>query len=220
MSRRDIHRVDNYLIRIGWAVLAVTLIATGCSTGSEAPSWSTWFALGAAVVMLGTGKESRTLAVWDILERSTEVSLAELVRSTGYPRETVREALALINAQPDTYYVWDPDSDRIVDGRLRSHVIAVDQCESCGATVNERVALDLAAVPSCRYCRAPVVKRDLNTLKLEAVAAIRAEHAARRRGFSAIVFVLLLFVFWPAAVAYAVWKTGLWDAWVERLRTS
>ena len=43
-----------------------------------------------------------------------------------------------------------------------------------------------------------------------AVDALREESPDKHK-FSVLLFIVLLFVFWPAAVAYAVWTSGALD---------
>ena len=181
--------------------------------------------LAASALMLGSGyavrrAESRALAVWDILDHVVEVPADELAASTGLTREKLRRTLALINAQPGTYYIWEPTSDMIVDGRLRRRVVHVDRCESCGAKVSFSVTLDLARVPACDYCAGPVVAaRDtLLEMREATLREIRGGESAQDRGFSVALFVVLLIVFWPAAVGYALWKSGVLETLITEVK--
>ena len=164
-------------------------------------------------------KESRVIILWDILDTVTDVSLVELERSTGFKRHSVLEMLAVINAQPGAYYVHDLETDQIIDGRLRTEVIHVDTCANCGAPINERVSLALATSPACAHCGGPILDKRFNELKLSTLAKIRSRRPSRHR-FSLVIFVILLIVFWPAGVAYAIWKSGLVDGWLARVRAA
>lgn len=223
--KHDLHKIDGYLVRLGWLVLAAGLVSTGCTPDRAVAlgqGWFTWAALATAVPMLVVGyvirrKERRVATLWDILDQVAEVPVDELVRNTGLGRPFIREALAIINAQPGAYYVWNPQTDVIVDGRLRTRWMVVDSCASCGAPVNLRLTLELSEPPACAHCGAPVVEDDLNRLKLEALREIRAS-SRPEKDFSVLLFVVLLVIFWPAALGYALWKSGLVDGWLARTR--
>ena len=207
--KKEIHKIDNHLIRFGWIALVVALLMVRAD-----PEPAFWIALSAGVVMLAVGyvvrhKEKRVVTVWNILEHATEVSMAELTASTGLSRPFVHEAIAVINAQPGAYYVWNRATDTVVDGRLRARVVMFETCGSCGARVAERLTLDASEVPICEYCGRPVSSEDIGRLKLDALRALREEDRARGKGFSTVLFIVLLIVFWPAAVGYALWKSGI-----------
>lgn len=222
VSKKEIHRIDNWLIRCGWLAFASLLFANACTDSFDGRSlamlvfdWR-FFAValgGMFCLVIGyviRGRENRVLAVWNILEHATEVSVAELQRSTGFTRTFIDKAVRIINRQPGAYYVFDDANDTIVDGRMRSAVVVVDHCGACGAPVNTRVSLDLPVPPACPHCAGPVLSADMNQLKLERVDALRAQCAARSK-FSVLLFIVLLFLFWPAAIVYAVWSSGALD---------
>jgi hypothetical protein len=223
--KKDIHKIDNWLIRMGWLAVVSLLFANGCTStfedksALELASNPTFivFAVG-AIVLLSVGyavrrRENQVTAVWNILEHTTEVSIAELERSTGFARPFIQNALHVINRQPGSYYVWDDMADVIVDGRMRARILVVKQCESCGANVNQQVSLDLPKAPACASCGSPVTAGDLNKMKLDQVRELRvAEEAKKQHQFSVLLFIVLLLVFWPAAVAYAVWASGAVDS--------
>ncbi len=219
--KKDIHKIDNWLIRTGWLVVIGLLFTNGCTAAADdkgvmdlASSMTTFtFAIGAVVLLIAgysiRRHENRVVAVWNILDHATEVSIAELERSTGFARPFIESALHTINRQPGSYYVFDPEADTIVDGRMRSRILVVKQCENCGANVNMQVSLDLPQAPTCGSCGSPVTTGDLNQIKLAQVRELRAaEEAKNNKTFSVLLFVVLLLVFWPAAVVYAVWASG------------
>ena len=176
--KKDIHKIDNWLIRAGWLVVIGLLFTNGCTAAADdkgvmdlASSMTTFaFAIGAVVLLIAgysiRRHENRVVAVWNILDHATEVSIAELERSTGFARPFIESALHTINRQPGSYYVFDPEADTIVDGRMRSRILVVKQCENCGANVNMQVSLDLPQAPTCGSCGSPVTTGDLNQIKL------------------------------------------------------
>ena len=156
MARKDIHKIDNMLVRTGWLAAIGLLLAESCAPEREAADVATAslplglplmsLAVGiAAVVMLLVGytiraRENKVVAVWDILEHATEVSVSDLERSTGFSRKFIEDAVRTINRQPGCYYVVDDDNGTIVDGRMRSRIVLVEQCQSCGAQVNMQIS--------------------------------------------------------------------------------
>ena len=223
--KRDIHKIDNYLIRCGWLSLTAALLSSGCTPDGATAlgyGWFTWAAFGAGLPLLLAGytirrKERRVLAVWNILDQVTEAPVEELIRNTGLSRQFIQESLGIINAQPNAYYVWNPDTDVVVDGRLRTRVFVVDHCANCGASVSLRLTLELSELPTCSHCASPVMDEDWNRLKLDALREIR-EAGTKGSEFSVGLFIVLLIVFWPAALGYALWKSGLIDGWLARAK--
>ena len=223
--KRDIHKVDNYLIRLGWLAVVIGLLSYAFSTDVQATDpWVLWTPLAAGALMLPIGyliraKERKVIVLWDILDTVSDVRMGDLESSTGFRRPFVLEALAIINAQPGAYFVHEVETDRIVDGRLRTELMAVEACAGCGAPVNERVSLMAESIPGCTHCGAPVLNQDINALRMAALREIRGRPGAGH-GFSIVLFLILLLVFWPAALGYAVWKSGVVGGWIARLRAT
>lgn len=225
MARRNVHRIDDALIRAGYLFALVSLTASGCSgrLGAGQPTWIELAGFAAAALMLVVGyrvrrDERRIVSVWQILEHSTEARIGELIQATGFDRPFLLRAVRIINQQPNAYYVWDEASDTIIDGRMRSRVVIIERCESCGAGVNAELSMDLADVPACAHCGGPVTSRDLNRLKQENLSALRAESLRPSQKFTLWIFIVLLLIFWPAALAYALWSTGVLNDLFGRAR--
>ncbi|MEM7252158.1 MAG: hypothetical protein AAF493_12095 [Pseudomonadota bacterium] len=174
-----------------------------------------YWLLAAATVMVGTGfylhrKENRAVLLWNFVESGVEVSVPDVCASTGLTRPQISEALALINRQPRTHYIWDKRADVIIAGDLRNRFVMINQCGSCGANPNLRVSLDFATPPTCPYCGSATADPELNRLKQDALRELRQPHTNEPESrFSPTVFITLLVVFWPGAVIYALWKSGL-----------
>ncbi len=175
--------------------------------------------LAAALVMVALGaylhrQENRAVLMWNFLDEGVEVDVGDLADSTGIARAEIPALLALVNAQPNAHFVYDREADAIVDGRLRDRFVVLERCGNCGAHVDARIPLDLAVSPVCQYCGADASSEDVNRLKRDALRAIRAERGASGPSpFSPLLFVVLLVLFWPGAVFYAVWKAGLLAHW-------
>ena len=86
MTTPDFHRADRYLVRLGWTVLALTALATGCTgcftEATEAASperaWITWFALAAGLSMVAAGYILEQEGAWGPARRhyGTAIRLA------------------------------------------------------------------------------------------------------------------------------------------------
>ncbi len=211
-AKKNIHQIDNLLLILGSIFLFLGLCML-----AGVPVAGIFVMLG-GVGMLVTGfvvraKENRVIAVWDILERATEVSVPDLIHSTGYERPFLQEALHLINTRTSAYYVWDTKADRIVDGRLRTHVMVVEHCPSCGVRIGKTLSLDLSEGPSCPYCNTHFSGEQLNEMKAEVVERIRVEdelpQAKPKKRFKIHYFLPLLLLGWPFAIGYALWAYGV-----------
>lgn len=224
MQKKDIYKIDNLLINIGRIVLVISLLNVGCSASAKTLDNDfplLLIALFASISLLITGsfirrKENQIIAIWNILEHSTEVPVEELVHNTGFERTFIQEALLLINRRGNAYYVWDKKHDVIVDGRLRTTLVAIPKCDNCGATINQTMTLDASQRPSCTYCGKAISTYQINQLKSEAIDKIRQAKPTieKKKGFSVWIFLLLLVIFWPAALGYALWKADV----VQKLR--
>lgn len=227
MAKRNVHRIDDVLIRLGFLALAGVMFAVGCTETFEAAP-SAWMpvAVGCgAIITLIIGyairrDDRRIVAVWQILDHSTEAHIEELAQATGFERSFLLRAVRTINRQPGAYYVWDEQAGTVIDGRMRSRVVMVERCESCGAHIHAELSMDLNAVPACAHCAGPITSRDLNRLKQENIQALREQTSKPVRQFSFWIFVPLIIIFWPAGVVYAVWTTGLVDELLGRVRAS
>ncbi len=161
--------------------------------------------------------EKRTLAVWRILYRNTTVKIQDIINNSDITREQLHDAVKLLNNRGLGFYVWNKNTDTIMDGRLDDEYVMIDSCESCAAPVKLRVSLAGHEIPSCSYCQAPVASGELNLLKQSAIAQLRGyEPAERRYGLpvrsdekplSITLFIFLLIFCWPLAVLYGIYKT-------------
>lgn len=208
---RNIHKIDDCLILGGLVVLVLVVLVAWLGFGRPSLLW-VWgsgavFAMCVGYVL--REREKKVLVVWNALELVTEITMADLCANTGLDRPKVRESLELINAQPSAFFIWDPKTDLICDGRLNVQVLAVAQCASCGAGVNQKFTLDLREIPACPFCKGPVVDSDINHLKLGFLNKIREDTKDAKSAFSIILFVSLLAVCWPAAIAYAILLSGI-----------
>ena len=91
------------------------------------------------------------------------------------------------------------------------------KCSSCGAAVSAVLTLDLATAPACTYCGGPVsTGEEIMRMREETLDAIRGP-VRHSKLFSIGIFLILVLVFWPAALFYAMWKGGVLDPMMEKL---
>jgi hypothetical protein len=216
MRRKNLHLIDDALIVIGWIFFVLaSLVLLGAGVEGDTGGIGAGLFLGVvSAAMLVPGyrlrkKENRVIAVWRILESALEVHVPELMRATGFPRDEIEDAVRVLNGRGLAYYVHDATRDVLLDGRLRTSVVHVDQCPNCGATIHADVALDLSRPPVCRYCQHAVGTEHVARLKRQLMDDLRAAPAPPVPAvpgiqFSVPLFVCLVLCFWPAALVYAL----------------
>ena len=232
---RNLYRIDDLLIRAGAIALlavaaaGVALVVVGLAgrTGVDDPRpvvsggrIALLVLAGACPIGLLAGgfairrREKRTLAFWRLMQQNVEIHVPDLVANSDHTRADIARSVRLLNNKALGFWVWDPKSDVIRDGRLEAAYLHVEKCDGCQARIGLRVHASLREVPSCPYCGDPVSVESLLALKRDAIDAMRAENPpprSRERGLgpepiSIGIFLLLLFTFWPAALVYGLYK--------------
>ena len=162
-------------------------------------------------------KEKKYHTVWNILEKTLEVSIGDLADNTGLRKETIVKALREINRRGSAFFIFDRSSGLIFDGRLKSQTIAINTCPACKHTLGYTIPLVVSKLPTCKYCGTDLDASHVNRLKQEKIRLILAlnpssglmgESVQLQGDFNWIVFVILLVVFWPLALGYAFMKSG------------
>ena len=125
----------------------------------------------------------------------------------GLRRDFILENLKHINAQQGSYYVFRAENDVIVDGRLlEEHSVSLD-CPGCGNNINRSVSLSSLDGLKCSYCGASFQPEELMSIRRGIIEANRLSQPEKRGSdFSIVIFILLLFTIWPAAIMYVVIK--------------
>jgi len=235
-DRYNIYRIDDVLIRVGYVFLVLFVLAGGTAVsamvrqGSIGQSDTLFMATASlfipSALFLLTGYHFRAkeqaAAILHKMETAREAPVPDLMKSIGRNRRSVEQALLLINRRGLGYYVLDRGSDRIIDGRLQKKMVLVDRCDRCGSGISRSFPASREEPPQCPYCGTPVGLDRWNDMRRRVLEDIREQdsrdsvpaatgHIApqapgARRAFSLPVFILLLFIFWPAAVVYAVAK--------------
>jgi hypothetical protein len=227
----NIYRIDDIFIKIGYGCLILFILIGGTivfkMAKSEALINPDSMYVGAimfgvpALIFLAAGysvrrREKTAVSVWRTLEMSPEVPARDLMAGTGFNRSCIEKALLTINRQGRGLYVWDRDSDTIVDVRLRQGMIMVENCDRCGARIGKKFPVSLDRAPQCPYCGNPLNMDRWNELKRNFIddmksrdmltdrQAAAGQPAGRQAAFSKPLFVILLLLFWPAALIYAL----------------
>lgn len=164
-------------------------------------------------------KENKILAVLSLLERSLETSMNDIARNTDLSREFVLEAIRVINMRGLGYFVFDENTQRISDARLRTEVVLVEKCPNCGAGSSQRVNISLDSSPACQFCQTPFPIEFLNELKFQRMDTIQRNDTRQQQAtapqqpvavatngkpFNMGVFIFWIIFFWPVAIYYAV----------------
>jgi len=233
MSTKNLYRLDDLLLRASGFAMLVAVVATfglfvanGQSADTVVRAYARWagpllLAWAAPVVLLVgglrvRGREKRIVAVWELLRRNAQVHVPSLLANSHFERADLDRAVRLLNTRGLGHYVWDASTDTILDARLQTAQIHVEKCDLCGASISLEVPVGFSEVPRCPYCSDPVSIETLEARRHEAIEKLRAEHAPKAAeaaspmglpsDFSLPIFLVLFFVFWPAAVVYAWWK--------------
>lgn len=228
--KNDLYRLDNILIHSGLALLVLAMIVGLPLLRYElvmgSPLISTWPMLAfvaAPIVVLGAGifvrqREARVAEIWRTVIANGEMPVASLCDMSGFTPTQLDKALRRINRRAASQLRWDEKGGKIIDtGRGPQDRLAHSaQCAGCGApvAVNVTAHMDLGEV-QCGYCSRAVDSEVINELQcqlLERASAQREIASGHGRGdglvrFNLPMFVVLLVVFWPAAIAYAIWRS-------------
>ncbi len=166
---------------------------------------------GLVLLLIGYGyrsREKKIIPIGHALEHTGEAAVSGLAVSLGLSREFILRHLKDINAQQHSAYTYDSRSDKIINSRLASEYLVFVDCANCRRKINQKVSLDLSSPPQCKYCGTNFSADHLNKLKQEALASLRPAAAApaQAEGINIVLLVVLLILFWPAAVFYVIKK--------------
>ena len=158
-------------------------------------------------------QERRILAIWELLKQHAQISVPDLLANSDFSIDDVDRAVKMLNTRGLGHYVWDRKAGTLQDGRLRSTHMHVEKCDACGGSISISVPIGFTSIPACPYCGDPVSTDALEERRTEMLDALRPKPAPETSKleifavpFSIPVFGILALVFWPAALAYAMWK--------------
>ena len=235
MAKQNIYKIDDILIKLGYLFLINTIIpvlsgvlliiaiapfvsSDDMSEEKKDSLVATAFMIihpfifvnGVIALIIGykfRNKEKKIIQIWQALQHTGETNVTDLCVSHGFDRKFVLENLKHINRQNNTYFIFDSKADKIVDGKLKTEYLVVEKCPGCGNTIDQKVTLDLAETPKCKYCSTAISVDHLNDLKqkvLQEREAITQSNAPKK--FNNIVFLILVVTCWPVAIIYFLKK--------------
>lgn len=166
-----------------------------------------------AVVVAGLWLRSRELRFerfWKTLSPILNADAGKLGQAAELNAGALRTAVAEANRRGLAQLEWDTECNRILDARLSLYNITIDYCGRCNEPLSQRVLADLKHVPRCPTCLFEHDPAHLDEIKgpiveqlLQESAAARERNPDRKR-FSRATFAILLLLFPPAAIVYAV----------------
>lgn len=226
---------DDLLIKAGAFLSVASLLSLALVDGElrrVAPIAAVVPVLGVGLVALAVGiglrrRERRAVRLLGLLERFPEISVEQLLGGSRMKRRDIERAVATVNERGLHYVVWDRETDTLVDGRLVTGSVIVDDCPECGANIGLNVSLANPSAACCPYCKSGVPAAALDALRQQRLAALDAERAHERelrsrertpigssagdgRKFSIGLFLVLFVVVPPIGFGYAVY--GAWRA--------
>ena len=224
MSRPNLLRIDDQLIRLGSVFAVVWLVASigGVSFAlNDGVEWSRLIAgmglfAAAPIAFWTTGgrlrkREQRAWALHQLIEDYVEIPVSDLLRDSDFTKTSLSRAIRDLNNSGWAFLVWDRTADLIQDGRLRAGRIRVEKCGACGAKVSLRVSVGDLESTRCPYCQDFIGAESLIEEKALLIDELRTDPAILNRRsaanghFSIAIFCVLTFVFWPLGIGYAFW---------------
>jgi hypothetical protein len=211
VAEKDIYKLDNILIPAAWLLLFFWAPAVGLAIEFGVQK-SAWIAISfTPIIMLVIGyrvraKERKYNGLWRLLDRSHVVSAAQLLHNTHFSKEELHEGIRAINGTGRAYFIWDQQSNEIMDERFRYARVPQFSCPQCGASLASGLLRELIEHPSCRYCSAAFDQELIRKATEQALGPQEPSHTATAAGnrskFKLSTFVLLTIFFWPAALVY------------------
>ncbi len=158
-------------------------------------------------------RERRIVVIWALLKQHAQISIPDLLANSDFSIDDVARAVTMLNTRGLGHYVWDRKAGTVQDGRLRSTHVHVEKCDACGGSISLSVPIGFTSIPACPYCGDPISTDVLEERRAEMLDALRPKPAPEKSTleifavpFSIPIFGFLALVFWPAALAYAMWK--------------
>lgn len=230
----NIYRIDDVLIRAGYAVGLFAAVAAFSGPLGDVLDRSPLgvaalpFLVAAPIVMLIAGyvlrrREQHLVEIWRLLQEHGEMPVEDLRHMTGYSRAELRKAVSLLNRKIAAGLSFDAGSDTIRHVRLgpRERITHSQRCGSCGAAVSVDVsATSQAHDLNCPYCQGALDGQSISALQNELLMREARQRrpdpapapvfisapapAPAKKRFSVVLFVILMMMFWPAALVYAI----------------
>jgi hypothetical protein len=222
MARQNLFKIDDLLLRAGqssglfWLLGSAVALVVAADAGNGFAGAilliSVFASAPLGLLMAGyklRRRENRAWALHRLVDDHVEVPVPELLRDSDFTMATLERAIRDLNSTGAAFLVWDREADVVQDGRLRRARIAVEDCGACGAKISLSLRIGEASRARCPYCHAPLGAERLMEEKARLIDELEGDPAAapspEQSDFSVGIFLALAFVFWPAAVVYALW---------------
>lgn len=224
MRERNIYKIDDYLIYIGYSALLFSLYGVTNLLEAMLTGTITFYTIllsvfifsPIAMIIIGYSlrrEEKKVNLLLNLLETVLDVGIKELCLKTGLPPQKIKKVIHKIESMGIGFYVWDEKLLRVYDRRLKDQFIFVETCPHCGAKLGKNYSLILNSIPVCEYCSNPFSMNYWNNLKLKAIANInkinlelyKLELDQKEKDTLNLPLLIFLFMFfWPLGVFYVL----------------
>lgn len=154
-------------------------------------------------------EEKEILSLLHFLEKTIDISMSDIIGTLGLKKPSILKYLNSINQYRPELYIYNQQTERIFDSRLKREYLHIGNCPSCGAITNQRVSIDFSMLPECRYCHTPFPVNFLNELRMKIFDNLQKQKVSistppeQKKEFKVWIFILLLLFCWPFALIYA-----------------
>jgi len=159
--------------------------------------------------------EKKIVQLWKILHHTREISLTDLQSSSNYDIKSIQKALPIINTHADAFYVLDLKEQKIIDGRLRTEYALNEKCPNCGNAITQTINLANMSDIACAYCNTALPAEFFNNAKSKILNELyektdtQVKSSTEKKKINIGVLILLVMVFWPAAIVYVYRRSNL-----------
>lgn len=217
----NLYRIDDVLLRGGFVIAPFALLVVSGAVANVVEHGSlslpaTLFVIllvSCPLAMLTIGwrirkHEKRVLKLWRFVAAQGQVPIQQLLKMNSYSRKQLAAAVDRINNRGNGTLVWD-DADAVIrDVSVQEHRMThTEQCQSCGGNVNIEVTTGRSNY-TCPFCGGGLdcgrINLLLDSLQQRAQQDEQTEPGQVGDRINLPLFIILMVVFWPAAVAYAI----------------
>lgn len=222
MKKDNIYRSDDILLLTGKIltyILILPILVTAVNLSSDKTDISTAAALAIMIItpsaFIISGRiirreEEKILALLRILRENPEVYVQDILNSTDMTRDEIRKKIVLLNSRGFGFFIFEPESDSILNSRLRTRNMVIEKCPGCGSIINRKIPLNLSETLLCPYCNNPIDITYLNDEKKRIIDSIVNREPSHglihenQKGINIAVLILLVIFFWPGAIIYII----------------
>lgn len=162
-------------------------------------------------------QEKKCVGLWRLMQTHPDVQLSLYLQQSGNTLSDVQKAARTINDAGAGLLVVDTVNDRLYDNRLSGRESITFQCQNCGANSTASFGLLEGTRVACQYCEAPAPdellpnsdEKQENLVKSNAERMGLMFHSGKNQhgDINIPILIILVLVFWPAAVVYVINKS-------------